>query len=104
MVWQPELDELERRRAFAEQMGGKAGVAEQRKRGKLNVRERIGLLTDAGSFREIGQLAGAATYEADELVHVRPSNLVIGLASVNGRKVVLTAGISRFAAARRTAR
>ena len=92
MDWQPELDELERRRKFAEQMGGKAGVAEQRKRGKLTVRERIDLLSDAGSFREIGQLAGAATYEGNELVDVRPSNLVIGMAALNGRKVVLTAG------------
>ena len=92
MGWQPELDELERRRKFAERMGGKAGVAEQRKRGKLTVRERIDLLSDAGSFREIGQLAGAATYEGNELVDVRPSNLVIGMADLNGRKVVLTAG------------
>ena len=92
MVWQPELDELERRRAFAERMGGEAGVAEQRKRGKLTVRERIELLADPGSFREIGQLAGAATYEGNELVHVRPSNLVIGAADLSGRKAVLTAG------------
>ncbi len=92
MVWQPEIDELERRRALAEQMGGEAGIAEQRRRGKLTVRERIELLTDAGSFREIGQLAGAATYDGNELVDVRPSNNVIGVASLNGRKAVITAG------------
>ncbi len=63
MVWEPEIEELKRRQAFAEQMGGAAGVAEQRKRGKLTVRERIELLTDPGSFREIGKLAGAATYK-----------------------------------------
>ncbi|MCE2426432.1 MAG: hypothetical protein J4F45_15305, partial [Pseudomonadales bacterium] len=63
MVWEPEIDEMKRRRAFAEQMGGEAGIAEQRRRGKLTVRERIDLMTDAGSFQEIGQLAGAATYE-----------------------------------------
>ncbi len=92
MVWKPEIEELKRRQAFAEQMGGAAGVAEQRKRGKLTVRERIDLLTDSGSFREIGKLAGAATYKNDELIHVRPSNMVIGVASLNGRKAVLTAG------------
>ena len=91
MAWQPEIEELKRRQALAEQMGGEAGVAEQRKRGKLTVRERIELLSDPGSFREIGKLAGAATYEDDELVHVRPSNTVIGVASLNGRKAVLTA-------------
>ena len=92
MVWQPEIDELQRRRVFAEQMGGEVGVAAQRQRGKLTVRERIDLLCDAGSFQEIGQLAGAATYEGNELKHVRPSNMVIGLAELNGRKAVLTAG------------
>ena len=92
MVWQPEIEELKRRQAFAEKMGGEAGISEQRKRGKLTVRERIDLLSDAGSFREIGQLAGAATYDGNELVDVRPSNMVIGVASLNGRKAVLTAG------------
>ena len=92
MAWQPEIEELKRRQALADQMGGEAGVAEQRKRGKLTVRERIELLSDPGSFREIGKLAGAATYEDDELVDVRPSNTVIGLAGLNGRRAVLTAG------------
>ena len=92
MVWQREIDELNRRKAFAEEMGGQTGIAEQRKRGKLTVRERIDLLTDEGSFQEIGQLAGAATYDENELTHVRPSNLIIGLARLNGRKAVLNAG------------
>ncbi|MCY3623381.1 MAG: hypothetical protein OXH68_16945 [Gammaproteobacteria bacterium] len=92
MVWQPEIEEMKRRRAFAEEMGGEAGIAEQRRRGKLTVRERIDLITDGGSFQEIGQLAGAATYENDKLVHVRPSNMIIGLGDLNGRKAVLTAG------------
>ncbi len=92
MVWEAEIGELARRRAFAEQMGGEAGIAEQRRRGKLTVRERIELMADPGSFQEIGQLAGAATYDGNELVHVRPSNMVIGLADIDGRKAVLTAG------------
>ena len=92
MVWQPEIDEIARRRAFAEAMGGEAGIAEQRRRGKLTVRERIHLLADPGTFGEVGQLAGAATYEGNELKHVRPSNMIIGLAEVQGRKVVVTAG------------
>ena len=92
MVWEAEIGELARRRAFAEQMGGEAGIAEQRRRGKLTVRERIELIADPGSFQEIGQLAGAATYDGNDLVHVRPSNMVIGLADIDGRKAVLTAG------------
>ena len=92
MVWEPELAELKRRRAFAEAMGGETGIAEQRRRGKLTVRERIDLFADADSFQEIGQLAGAATYDGNALAHVRPSNMIIGLAEVQRRKAVVTAG------------
>ncbi len=92
MVWQPEVEELERRRAFSEEMGGEAGIAEQRRRGKLTVRERIRLIADNNEFKEIGQLAGAATYEQNKLVHVRPSNMVIGTAKIDGRTAVVTAG------------
>jgi propionyl-CoA carboxylase beta chain len=60
MVWEPELDELRYREALAEQMGGKEGVEKQHARGKLTVRERIPKLADAGSFQEIGKLAGIA--------------------------------------------
>jgi len=92
MVWQPEIDELQRRKKMSEKMGGETGIDVQHKRGKLTIRERLDLLTDKGSFQEIGQLAGAATYEDDTLVDVRPSNMVIGVCTLNGRKVVLTGG------------
>jgi len=92
MVWQPELDELKHRRHLAAQMGGKEGIERQYSRGKLTVRERISALADPGSFQEIGGLAGSATYEGDKLVAFRPANLVVGLCTLNGRKVVLSAG------------
>lgn len=92
MVWQPEIDELNRRKKMAEQMGGAVGIDVQHKRGKLTIRERIDLLTDKDSFQEIGQLAGAATYDGLKLLDVRPSNRVVGLCSLNGRKVVLNGG------------
>ena len=92
MVWQPEIDELERRRELASRMGGEAGIAEQHRRGKHTIRERLDLLTDEGSFREIGELAGAATYDGNELVDVTPSNMVIGTARLNGRRAVLNGG------------
>jgi acetyl-CoA carboxylase carboxyltransferase component len=41
MSWQDEVDEIERRRGFAQEMGGPEGVARQRKRGKYTVRERV---------------------------------------------------------------
>lgn len=92
MVWQPEIDEIKRRVAFAEQMGGEEGIRVQHERGKLTIRERLDLFCDPDSFQEIGRMAGAATYENEELTHVRPSNSVIGLCELNGRKAVLHGG------------
>jgi acetyl-CoA carboxylase carboxyltransferase component len=92
MVWQPEVDEINRRVEFANKMGGEKGIEVQHGRGKLTIRERLDLLCDEGSFSEIGRLAGAATYEENELTDVRPSNMVIGTCDLNGRKVVLNGG------------
>jgi len=92
VVWQPELDELKYRHHLAEQMGGPEGITRQHERGKLTVRERIAALVDPGSFQEIGSLAGGATYEGGKLVAFRPSNTVIGLCTLNGRKVVIAGG------------
>jgi propionyl-CoA carboxylase beta chain len=57
MSWQAEIDELRRREAMAEKMGGAEKVARQHGRGKLDARARIAGLVDAGSFREIGKIA-----------------------------------------------
>ena len=58
MSWQPEIDELHRRRALAEACGGAEAVAKHHAQGKLTVRERVSALADPGSFREVGKLAG----------------------------------------------
>jgi len=92
MVWQPEIDELNHRRELAAQMGGKENIERQHKRGKLTVRERIEKLADPGSFQEIGGLAGTAQYKDSKLESFRPAPLVIGICTINGRKVVLNGG------------
>lgn len=92
MVWQPEIDELHYRQQLARQMGGEEGIARQRRRGKLTVRERIEALSDTGSFQEIGGLAGSATYDGEKLAAFTPANTVIGISRLDGRKVVLNAG------------
>src|SRR5579871_3565820 len=89
MVWQPELEELERRREFARQMGGEANVQRQHSGGKLTVRERIDRLLDPDSFHEVGMLAGAARYENGRLAEIRPANFVMGFGRINGRRVVV---------------
>lgn len=91
MSWQPELDELARRKAFAAKGGGDDKTARQHAGGRLTVRERIAKLVDEGTFHEIGAIAGKAEYDADgQLKHLTPSNNVMGRAEVNGRKVVVT--------------
>ncbi len=91
MTWQPEIDELRRREAFADALGGPDKVERQHHFGKLTVRERIDAIADAGSFHEIGKTAGVATYDDDgNLVNLTPSNFVFGLARIDGQPVVLS--------------
>ncbi len=92
MSWQGEIDELERRRALAAQMGGPDKLAKQRANGKLNVRERLAALVDPGSFHEVGALAGFAQYdEAGTITAFQPANFLFGHARIDGRPVVATA-------------
>jgi acetyl-CoA carboxylase carboxyltransferase component len=92
MVWQPEIDEINRRVEMARKMGGEKGVEVQHSRGKLTIRERLDGLCDTDTFSEIGRLAGSGTYENGELVSLLPSNTVIGHCKLNGRKVILNGG------------
>ena len=76
-------------------MGGERGVAEQRKRGKLTVRERVELLADPGTFREFMGLMGAGSYAPDDprqLVDFLPKGAVDGVCKLNGRKAIFHAG------------
>lgn len=92
MVWEPEIEELDRRRAFAERMGGPEGIARQHSQGKLTIRERIAALADPGSFREFAPLAGQGVYEEGQLVDFRPKSAVEGMCAIDGRKVMVTGG------------
>src|SRR6266511_2333451 len=90
MNWQSEMDELRRREAFAEELGGPERVKRQHEGGRYTIRERIALLVDAGSFHEIGKTAGRAVYDAgNDLEKLVPSNFVFGRARVDGRHVVV---------------
>jgi acetyl-CoA carboxylase carboxyltransferase component len=68
------------------------GVVRQRSRGKLTCRERIALLLDPGSFREIGSVAGFASYDEDgRAVDFTPANHVGGWGKIEARTVVVCA-------------
>jgi len=91
MAWDKELEELKRRQALAEKMGGEEKLQRQADRGKLNVRQRLALLVDEGSFREIGKLAGRAHYNEDgSLKDFSPANFLFGRADAEGRPIVAT--------------
>jgi propionyl-CoA carboxylase beta chain len=90
MSWIKSIEELRLRERMAEEMGGEEPVSRQKGRGKLTVRERVAFLADPGSFHEIGKIAGKATYHADDtLDEFKPSNSVVGRASLRGRPVYI---------------
>jgi acetyl-CoA carboxylase carboxyltransferase component len=88
--WQPELQELSLRQTIARQMGGEERVARQHKGGRLTVRERIDQMLDPGTFKEIGSIAGKASYdEKGNITDFMPGNCVFGRGLVDGRPVVI---------------
>ena len=92
MNWQPELDDLGRKRDLARRMGGAEGIARQRAQGRLTVRERVDLLVDPDSFEELFSALGDAEYdEAGALIGFRPANVIAGFARIAGRPVALRA-------------
>ncbi len=90
MSWKPEVEEIERRQALAQEHGGAEAVERQHARGRLTARERIATLVDAESFREHGAIAGVGERDADgRLIGFQPSNLVLGTARIDGRPCVV---------------
>ncbi|MEO8145555.1 MAG: carboxyl transferase domain-containing protein, partial [Betaproteobacteria bacterium] len=95
MSWEKEIEELRRRAALAQRMGGPDKVKRQHDGGKLTVRERVDRLLDQGSFHEIGGLAGVAQYHEGglrdgELAELTPANLIFGRGRIAGRPVAVT--------------
>jgi methylmalonyl-CoA decarboxylase subunit alpha len=85
--WEPEVEEIRRRREIALGLGGPERVERQHAAGRLTVRERIDKLVDPGTFAEIGQLAGGRPAGGDS--DFLPDPFVAGLASIGGRDVAV---------------
>ena len=86
-----EIDQLQRQMDWA---GHEEGILRQHRFGKLTVRERIALLVDPGSWREVGSLAGKMVLEpsplgGNKLVGVVPANFVGGRATIAQRPVMV---------------
>ena len=94
--WLPVLEEAAtlQRLATARLQPGSAdpGVVRQRNRGKLTCRERIDQLLDPHSFREVGSLAGFASYDDHGgIADFTPANHVGGWGDIEQRTVVVCA-------------
>ncbi len=72
--------------------GGVKYIERQHSRGKLTARERIEILTDPGSFRELGSFVGTTSRRIDGRIPEAPCDgAVIGTARVNGRLIMIHA-------------
>ena len=95
-TWLPLLDEVAELQGIAAARfapdSTDPGVVRQRDRGKLTCRERIALLFDEGSFREVGSLAGFASYDEDgRIAAFSPANHVGGSGTIEGRPAIVCA-------------
>jgi hypothetical protein len=95
-TWAPMLAEVHALQAIAHARFAPGstdpGVVRQRDRGKLTCRERIDLLLDDGSFREVGSLAGFASYDEEgRVADFTPANHVGGWGRIEGRPGVVCA-------------
>src|SRR3954463_12870320 len=84
------VEELGKRRAKNQKMGGEDRVARQRSKNKLDARERLRLLFDAGTFEEYGLVAHrhGSLPEEEEADKPSPADGVItGVGEIDGRPV-----------------
>ena len=95
-TWAPLLDDIRTMQGLALKRLAPGsidpGVVRQRSRGKLTCRERISLLLDADTFREVGSIAGFASYDdTGQVVDFTPANHVGGWGKIDTRSVVVCA-------------
>ncbi|MEM7342106.1 MAG: carboxyl transferase domain-containing protein [Actinomycetota bacterium] len=95
-TWGPTLDEVAALQQLAHARfapdSSDPGVVRQRSRNKLTCRERIDLLLDADSFREVGSLAGFASYDDEgNVAAFTPANHVGGTGEIESRAAVVCA-------------
>ncbi len=88
--WEELLQELEEKEKKAQFAGGKGKQQEQRAKGKLLCRERVEVLLDPGSFREINMLAETQTFEFDmQNKKILGDGVITGFGTIAGRRVLV---------------
>jgi acetyl-CoA carboxylase carboxyltransferase component/biotin carboxyl carrier protein len=89
--WDKGVAEREKLAALAVTMGGDAALVKHRARGRIPIRERIAMILDSESFREVAPLAGGSKRddETGELLSFTPANFLLGTGRIGGEKVVV---------------
>jgi methylmalonyl-CoA decarboxylase subunit alpha len=82
------IEQLQQKEAHIKEMGGEARIQKQHDKGKLSARERIDLLFDQDSFREIDMFVKHRSTNFNMAsVDVPSDGVVVGHGLVNGRPV-----------------
>ena len=81
------LEKLNEYKAKSVAGGGEARVEKQHSQGKLTARERLEILFDKGTFREIGALRVSTSLDLPESKRIFGDGVVTGYGKVNGRTV-----------------
>ncbi|MBU2549344.1 MAG: carboxyl transferase [Proteobacteria bacterium] len=89
MAFEKELEELQRRKDRALEMGGPDKTARQHDRGRLTARERLGRLLDDGSFVEQGMLNHSDVPGMEDKTPA--DSKIAGYGRIDGRTVVVVA-------------
>jgi propionyl-CoA carboxylase beta subunit len=84
----PKIDQLRELRAKSRLGGGEARIAAQHKKGRLTARERIDLLLDKGSFREVDAFVEHRTHDFDlDKQKFASDSVITGWGTIEGRLV-----------------
>jgi len=82
------IKELQEKDAKLKAMGGEKAVKKQHERGKLTARERLDLLFDAGSFKELDRFVSHRCVNFNmQKTEIPSDGVVIGYGLVEGRTV-----------------
>lgn len=82
------IELLKQKREEVKKMGGEARVAKQHEKGKLSARERLDLLFDEGTFREVDMFVKHRSVNFGlEKVDVPSDGVIVGHGKINSRPV-----------------
>ena len=87
-IVEDKIRDLKAREAKLLEMGGEKAVAAQREKGKLTARERLNLLFDKGTFRELDMFVSHRCVNFDmQNVDIPADGVITGHGLVDGRTV-----------------